>query len=501
MNEQENIQNEIEIEEESKKKDVGKKVLKVLKFISLTIVKMVFVILTLASLIVAALGAIFSVIQMFNANSDKEKAREIRSKGWLTQKEKDQVESYERSAKYNATTGSLLGLLASGCFFLTKSLHGVLRKYLWPALGGLAICIIVIVLVEPDFYVEARNFVQQEILNNGKSSGTVTNSTSSTSTYSQPQTSTKNSTPKSSQSGTSAKKEPAGLTKIGDLTWSSKAEKWMDWNDAINYCKKLNEGRYSDWRLPTISELKTLIQNCQKTMTGGECGVTNNCLSYSECRNDACGGCDYDSNNLGKYSKLVDSGYFWSSSTTSDSSNFAWGVNFNHGDVSSNRLDDDNYVRCVRGSQNEITAKKESSETTKLGNLLWSSNASDKMKWNSAVKYCKNLNEGGYSNWRLPNIDELRTLIQNCSGTESGGACQASEKSDCLSSECWTSEDCTSCAGDSSKKYSKLGDTDWYWSSSTFSDNTESAFGVNFDNGIVGKQLRKTHYYKVRCVK
>lgn len=137
----------------------------------------------------------------------------------------------------------------------------------------------------------------------------------------------------------------------------------------------------------------------------------------------------------------------------------------------------------------------------KQRDLQWSNKTSSIMSWRDSINYCENLNEGGYSNWRLPNIDELRTLIQNCSGTESGGACRASEKNDCLSSECWTSEDCTSCAGDSSKKYSKLGDTDWYWSSSTFSDNTESAFGVNFDNGIVGKQLRKTHYYKVRCVK
>lgn len=312
----------------------------------------------------------------------------------------------------------------------------------------------------------------------------------------------KNPTTTSSRTETKAKKESAEPTKIGDLTWSSKANTPMNWNDAVVYCKNLNEGGYSDWRLPNIDELRTLIQNCPGTVTGGSCQISekNGCLHNKKCwSKKACQGCSKDSS--GKHSKLGDTDLLWSSSFLSNGSDSNWGVGFDYGNLYHNWNVHSNSVRCVRGSQTETKVKKESSETTKIGNLLWSSNASDKMKWSSAVKYCKNLNEGGYSNWRLPNIDELRTLIQNCSGTESGGACQASEKNDCLSSECWTSEDCTSCAGDSSKEYSKLGDTDWYWSSSTFSDNTESAFGVNFDNGIVGKQLRKTHYYKVRCVK
>lgn len=168
MNEQENIQNEIEIEEESKKSDVGKKVLQVLKFISLTIVKMVFVILTLASLIIAALGAILSVVKAFTAKQERKEANEIRSRSYISEKDAKNMKMHDDVADVDSVVGTIAGLLATGCFFLTKSLHGVLRKYLWPALGGLAICIVVIVLVEPDFYVEARNFVQQVILNNGK---------------------------------------------------------------------------------------------------------------------------------------------------------------------------------------------------------------------------------------------------------------------------------------------------------------------------------------------
>ena len=133
-----------------------------------------------------------------------------------------------------------------------------------------------------------------------------------------------------------------------DLIWSGKSTETMLWADAVNYCKDMNEGGFSDWRLPTISELRTLIQNCSKTERGGTCGVTDDCLSYSECRNDDCGGCRIDENNPGQYSKFGESGWFWSSSTRSDSTDIAWFVDFYGGYVGNASKDLGYDVRCVR---------------------------------------------------------------------------------------------------------------------------------------------------------
>ena len=55
------------------------------------------------------------------------------------------------------------------------------------------------------------------------------------------------------------------------------------------------------------------------------------------------------------------------------------------------------------------------------------------MLWDDAVLYCQNLDEGGHDDWRMPNIDELRTLVRNCSGVMTGGACKISEENNCLS--------------------------------------------------------------------
>ena len=129
--------------------------------------------------------------------------------------------------------------------------------------------------------------------------------------------------------------------------------------------------------------------------------------------------------------------------------------------------------------------------------LQWSEKSSHEMDWNAAINYCKNLNEDGYSDWRLPNIDELRTLIQNHSGTQTGGTCQISEKARKLS---W-GDRTNDCNGRNRSNFSKLGDSGWFWSSSVRSDDSYGAWWVvYFDDGGVLYDI-KDHENYVRCVR
>ena len=147
----------------------------------------------------------------------------------------------------------------------------------------------------------------------------------------------------------------------GHLWWSSKTTDTMDWESAINHCKKLKESNacgYSDWHLPTIDELKTLL----KWIRDSQCKVseTNNKLSLSDWTCSSCSegctegsyGCDcpftyyYED---GRYSELGDVGRFWSSSVISGYSHMAWCVNFYYAQLYSESKSDsyDVYVRCV----------------------------------------------------------------------------------------------------------------------------------------------------------
>ena len=137
--------------------------------------------------------------------------------------------------------------------------------------------------------------------------------------------------------------------------------------------------------------------------------------------------------------------------------------------------------------------------------LTWSKKADTTYDWSDAGTYCDNLTEGGYSDWRLPNISELRTLIQNCSETQMpGGSCgvidTGNSSTSCLSSSCWTESACYSCSSDSTGWHSKFGDTGWFWSSSTLSDRTGYAWSVYFNGGSVYGRSNYADYY-VRCVR
>jgi hypothetical protein len=118
------------------------------------------------------------------------------------------------------------------------------------------------------------------------------------------------------------------------LTWSAKSS--GSWSAAISYCSSYTGSGLSGWHLPTIDELRTLILECEGTMSGGNCGVTDSCLS-SDCINSACSGCSEDLS--GGHSKFGDTDRMWSSSYLQDDLSLmgiynVYTVDFSYGDVS-----------------------------------------------------------------------------------------------------------------------------------------------------------------------
>lgn len=159
------------------------------------------------------------------------------------------------------------------------------------------------------------------------------------------------------------------------------------------------------------------------------------------------------------------------------------------------------FSSCAPDLTDDVELAYDSVSCHTIDGNMWSPKSSYRMNWNLAVDYCNNLTACGYSDWRLPNINELRTLIKNCPGSQTGGSCAVKDPS-CLSSDCWSSDCRCEYRENNGGYYSKLGDDNsvWLWSSSTLSDYTDYAWHVPFVNGHV-RDDSKYNDSSVRCVR
>lgn len=150
--------------------------------------------------------------------------------------------------------------------------------------------------------------------------------------------------------------------------WSKETPEEVTWDEAKSYCENLDEKNHTDWRLPTISELRTLIKNCPATEPGGKCKVSDNCLTGS-CWSNACKECvnknriykNCESNwffclidspdTLGKHSVLGHKGWFWSSSQHMGADKVMWFVSFNGGFIAYAPTNPKLKVLCVRKTE------------------------------------------------------------------------------------------------------------------------------------------------------
>ena len=179
---------------------------------------------------------------------------------------------------------------------------------------------------------------------------------------------------------------------ITGLQWQDDAEAktlTKNWNEAQAYCQALTLGGYSDWRLPVIDELMYVADRSKRDPAINP--------AFQNARSE-----DY-----------------WSATSTVGDEDIAWRVDFDNGIGNgyhwvgkSSSL----YVRCVRGKETSVANRYTRSEgivTDRKTGLQWQDSYSDNNNilksatWTEAIKYCEDLTLGEYSDWRLPNFNEL----------------------------------------------------------------------------------------------
>lgn len=202
---------------------------------------------------------------------------------------------------------------------------------------------------------------------------------------------------------------------VTGLMWEKSMGDKTTFDEAFAKADASTLGNHSDWRVPSIKELYSLIQ-----FTGQVKGAT--AITYII-------DTDYFDQALGDTSigeREIDA-QTWSSTEyvgkTMQSDATVFGVNFVDGRIkgypkykpgtgSANLM----YFRLVRGNadygKNNFADNKDGTISDLSTGLMWQ--ASDdgiSRNWEEALSASENLELGGYNDWRLPNAKELQSII------------------------------------------------------------------------------------------
>ena len=204
------------------------------------------------------------------------------------------------------------------------------------------------------------------------------------------------------------------------LVWVKARGTKVTWDSAIAGAKTCKVGGFSDWRMPTIKELYSLID-----FRGGFHFTAADSYPYLDTRYF-----DFVYGNEANGERGIDC-QDWTATeyiaTTMNNNPTVFGVNFADGRIkgypktvrrgpdATGRSAHTLYVRYVRGNpaygKNDFRDNGDGTITDKATGLIWQKNDSGKgLNWEQALAYATGLKFAGHSDWRLPNAKELQSL-------------------------------------------------------------------------------------------
>ena len=195
----------------------------------------------------------------------------------------------------------------------------------------------------------------------------------------------------------------------------------IDTNDKLSYkralkkAEKINVGGHNDWRLPSIKELYSLIQFSGYDPHPED--ISKKGLKpFIDTKYF-----DFAYGDLESGERIIDAQF--ASSNKYVDGELLFGVNFADGRIKGYGLqmpfggkEKTFYILYVRGNTsygiNDFQDNKDGTITDQATGLMWmAADSHTGMDWETALRYAENSEFAGYSDWRLPDIKELQSIV------------------------------------------------------------------------------------------
>ncbi len=244
------------------------------------------------------------------------------------------------------------------------------------------------------------------------------------------------------------------------------AEDKLTYDEAIAGASSFNLGGFTDWRLPSIKELYSLILFSGVDPSGYDGSSTSGLVPFI---NTDYFDFAYGDTDAGE--RIIDAQYATTSMYVDGE--LLFGVNFADGRIKGYGLqmpfgpgDKTFFVIYVRGNTNyginQFQDHNNGTITDNATGLMWMQDDSGEgMNWEEALNYAESFEFSGYSDWRLPDVKELQSIVDY---TRSPGTTNSAAIDPLFN--------CTEITNEA-------GETDYasYWSSTTHSNWSDVAGG------------------------
>lgn len=192
------------------------------------------------------------------------------------------------------------------------------------------------------------------------------------------------------------------------LMWEKGIHENMSYSQAVSKASSIRTGDYTDWRLPTLKELYSLM-NFNGSIARRKPVPYIDTMYF-----------DFQWGNENSNNRIIDAQFISATKyvgSTMGGNQTVFGVNFADGRIKGYPLNRfKRFVRYVRGNpdygKNKFIDNNDGTISDNATGLMWAKVDSIRtMNWQSALSYAQNMQLAGHKDWRLPNAKELQSIV------------------------------------------------------------------------------------------